>query len=97
MKKFTLLLLCAALMSLSTNAQEVIAAFGATEAMVPYYEMGWDSQAEFNTWTYTNTSSSTWKLGNPNKPFSTIDSNSQSSMILYTMPMDKMRWQRLLL
>ncbi len=82
MKKITLLLLVLALVCLNAGAQGVTAAFGASEAMVPYYEMGWDSQTEFNTWTYTSTSSSTWKLGNPSKSFSTIDSNSQSSMIL---------------
>lgn len=82
MKKITLLLLGAALVCLNAAAQGLEAAFGASEAMVPYYEMGWDSQDEFNTWTYSSTSSSTWKLGNPSKAFSTIDSNSQSSMIL---------------
>lgn len=82
MKNFTLLLLSTILVSLSSNAQELTAAFGANEAMVPYYEQGWDSQAEFNTWTYTSTSSSTWHLGNYGQSFSTIDSNSKSSMIL---------------
>ena len=82
MKKITLLLLVSALVCLNAGAQGLTAAFGASEAMVPYYEMGWDSQTEFNTWTYSSTSSSTWKLGNPSKSFSTIDSNSQSSMIL---------------
>ncbi len=82
MKKITLLLLGAALVCLNAAAQGLEAAFGASEAMVPYYEMGWDSQDEFNTWTYSSTSSSTWRLGNPSKAFSTIDSNSQSSMIL---------------
>jgi len=82
MKKITLLLLTAVLVSLGANAQHLTAAFGASEAMVPYYEMGWDSQSEFDTWTYTSTSSSTWKIGNLNKAFSTIDSNSSSSMIL---------------
>ena len=82
MKKFTLLILVSALMCLNAGAQGLTAAFGASEAMVPYYEMGWDSQDEFNTWTYSSTSSSTWKLGNRDLPFSTIDSNSQSSMIL---------------
>lgn len=82
MKKITLLFLGAALMSLSTNAQGLTAAFGASEAMVPYYEMGWDSQAEFDTWTYSSSSSSTWHLGNYGQSFSTIDSNSTSSMIL---------------
>ena len=81
MKKFTLFLV-SAFLCLNAGAQELTAAFGASEAMVPYYEVGWDSQTEFNTWTYTSTSSSTWHLGNPNQSFSTIDSNSQSSMIL---------------
>lgn len=82
MKKITLLLLSLAFLCFNSGAQEITAAFGASEAMVPYYEMGWDSQDEFNTWTYTSTSSSTWKLGNPSKAFSTIDSNSSSSMII---------------
>lgn len=82
MKKITFLLLSLAFLCFNSGAQEITAAFGASEAMVPYYEMGWDSQDEFNTWTYTSTSSSTWKLGNPSKAFSTIDSNSSSSMIL---------------
>ena len=80
MKKY--LFIFAALMCLSVSAQELTADFSASEAMVPYYEQGWDSQAEFNTWTYTSSSSSTWKLGNPSTPFSSIDSNSKSSMIL---------------
>lgn len=82
MKKITLSVLTAALVCLSAGAQGLQAAFGASEAMVPYYEMGWDSASEFDTWTYTSTSASTWKLGNASKAFSTIDSNSQSSMIL---------------
>ena len=82
MKKITFLLLSLAFLCFNSGAQEITAAFGANEAMVPYYEMGWDSQDQFNTWTYTSTSSSTWKLGNPSKAFSTIDSNSSSSMIL---------------
>ncbi len=82
MKKNTLLLLCATLISLSAGAQGLTAAFSASEAMVPYYEQGWDSEAEFNTWTYASTSSSTWHLGNAYMAFSTIDSNSQSSMVL---------------
>ncbi len=82
MKKITLLLLTAAFLCLNAGAQGLTAAFGASEAMVPYYEMGWDSQDEFNTWTYTAASSSTWHLGNASKAFSTIDSNSVSSMVL---------------
>lgn len=82
MRKITLSLLVSAVMCFNAGAQSLQAAFGASEAMVPYYEMGWDSQDEFNTWTYSSTSSSTWRLGNPSKAFSTIDSNSQSSMIL---------------
>lgn len=69
-------------MCLSVSAQELTADFGASEGMVSYYEQGWDSQAEFNTWTYSGSSSSTWKLGNASKPFSTIDDNSKSSMVL---------------
>lgn len=82
MKKFTLLLFVSALLSLSAGAQGLTAAFGASEAMVPYYEMGWDSQNEFDTWTYSSASSSTWHLGNLSQPFSSIDGNSHSSMIL---------------
>lgn len=82
MKKITLFVLSAALLCLNAGAQELTAAFGASEAMISYYEQGWDSQNEFNTWTYTSTSSSTWKLGNPSKAFSTIDPSSTSSMIL---------------
>ena len=82
MKKITLFVLSAALLCLNAGAQELTAAFGASEAMVPYYEQGWDSQDEFNTWTYTSTSSSTWRLGNPSKAFSTIDPSSTSSMVL---------------
>ena len=82
MKKITLFLLSMALLGLNAGAQELNAAFGASEAMVPYYEQGWDSQDEFNTWTYTSTSSSTWRLGNPSKAFSTIDPSSTSSMVL---------------
>ena len=81
MKKITLLL-GVTLMCLNAWGQGLTAAFGASEAMVPYYEMGWDSQDEFNTWTYTSTSSNTWKLGNRTPSFSTIDSNSQFSMVL---------------
>lgn len=69
-------------MCLGVSAQELTADFSASEAMVPYYEQGWDSQEEFNTWTYTSNNSSTWHLGNPSKPFSTIDSNSKASMVL---------------
>lgn len=82
MKKNILLFCAAALLCVNAQAQELTAAFGASEAMVPYYEMGWDSQDEFNTWTYTSSSSSTWHLGTFGQSFSTIDSNSTSSMIL---------------
>jgi len=82
MKKITLLLFAVALVCLGARAQELKAAFGASEAMIPYYEQGWDSETEFNTWTYSATSSSTWKIGNPSSNFSSIDANSESSMIL---------------
>ena len=83
MKKNTLLLLCATFMCLSASTQGLKADFSASEAMMPYYEQGWDSVDEFNTWTYTSSSSSTWHRGNASKPFSTIDPNSQSSMVLF--------------
>ena len=81
MKKFTTLLF-AALTAVAVNAQSLTASFSADEASVPYYSMGWDSATEFDTWTYQSTSSSTWKLGNPSQPFSSIDLTSMSSMIL---------------
>lgn len=82
MKKIYLFFIGLALVCINASAQDLTASFGAQEAMVAYYEQGWDSQDEFNTWNYTSTSSNSWMLGNPNKPFSTIDSNSISSMIL---------------
>ena len=82
MRKITFLLV-ASLVFLNVDAQELVAAFGCDKAMVPYYEQGWDSQAEFDTWTYTKTSSSTWMLANASKAFSTIDAKSKSSMALY--------------
>ncbi len=81
MKKITFLLI-ASFMFFHVGAQELKAGFGCDKAMVPYYEQGWDSQDEFNTWTYASTSSYTWKLGNASNPFSTIDSSSKSSMML---------------
>lgn len=82
MKKITLFFIVMALVGMNAAAQALNASFGAQEAMVAYYEQGWDSQDQFNTWTYTATSSSTWKLGNLSKSFSTIDPSSSSSMIL---------------
>lgn len=82
MKKITLFFIGLTLVCINASAQSLTAAFSAQEAMVAYYEQGWDSQNEFNTWAYSATSSSTWKMGNLSKPFSTIDSNSSSSMIL---------------
>lgn len=82
MKKITFIMLFVALAALSARAQALTASFSADEASVPYYEMGWDSPTEFATWTYQSTSSSTWKLGNPNQAFSSIDLTSTSSMVL---------------
>ena len=82
MKKITLFFIVMALVGMNAAAQALNASFGAQEAMVAYYEQGWYSQDQFNTWTYTATSSSTWKLGNLSKSFSTIDPSSSSSMIL---------------
>lgn len=82
MKKITFVMVFAALTVMGMRAQSLVASFAADEASVPYYEMGWDSSSEFNNWTYQSTSSSTWKLGNPSQPFSSIDLTSMSSMIL---------------
>ncbi|MBQ3960753.1 MAG: PKD domain protein, partial [Muribaculaceae bacterium] len=82
MKKITFVMVFAALAVMGMRAQSLVASFAADEASVPYYEMGWDSPSEFNNWTYQSTSSSTWKLGNPSQPFSSIDLTSMSSMIL---------------
>ncbi len=82
MKKITFIMVFAALAVMGMRAQSLVASFAADEASVPYYEMGWDSPSEFDNWTYQSTSSSTWKLGNPSQPFSSIDLTSMSSMIL---------------
>lgn len=83
MKKITFFVLFAVVAAMSSWGQGVRASFSADEALVPYYQMGWDSAEEFATWTYTSTSSSTWKLGNASKPFSSIDPSSTASMVLY--------------
>ena len=82
MKKITLAILLAVLATMSAMGQELVASFAAEEASVPYYEMGWDSASEFETWTYEATSSSTWKMGNRPQSFSTIDATSVASMTL---------------
>ena len=82
MKKTTIALLLAASAALSAWGQGLTASFGADEASVPYYQMGWDTPDEFATWTYESTSSSTWKQGNRSQSFSTIDQSSTASMIL---------------
>ena len=55
MKKSILFFVCT-LFGLTAYAQ-VTAAFSADEATKVYYAQGWDSQEEFNTWTYESTSS----------------------------------------
>ena len=82
MKKITFVMLFAAIVSLSAWGQGLTASFAAEEASVPYYQMGWDTPSEFDTWTYTSTSSSTWKQGNPSQSFEVIDLTSVASMIL---------------
>lgn len=82
MKKITFAFLFAVVAAMSAWGQGVTASFGADEALVPYYEMGWDSAEEFATWIYASTSSDTWKLGNRSPSFSSIDASSTSSMIL---------------
>jgi len=61
------------------------AGISAQEAAVTYYQMGWDSLDEANTWTYTGISNSTWTLTEKptlkgTKSFNTIDPESQYSM-----------------
>ena len=75
-------MLFVAVAAMSAWGQGLTASFTADEASVPYYQMGWDDAEEFATWTYNATSSNTWKIGNPTKPFKTIDPSSTSSMIL---------------
>lgn len=70
-----------------TPKPAIEAAFTADEAKTPYYEMGWDSQEAYDTWTYNATSSTTWYMGaNPSlsgtKPFSSIDESSQNSLCI---------------
>lgn len=81
MKKITFMLF-AALAVVTMRAQSLTASFGADESSVSYYEMGWDSSTEFDTWTYQATSSSTWVLGNRTPSFQSIDPTSMSSLIL---------------
>ena len=80
MKRF--LLIASLLTGLGAWAQGLTANFSSSESMVSYYSMGWDSQEEFDTWTYQQTSSLTWHLGTCSTPFSNIDKTSTSSMVL---------------
>ncbi len=82
MKKITFALLFAAMAVMSTWGQGLTASFAAEEASVPYYQMGWDTPSEFDSWTYEATSSSTWKLGNRSQSFEAIDQTSVASLIL---------------
>ncbi len=82
MKKITLLMFCVALAAMSALAQGLVASFSADEAAVPYYQMGWDTADEFDTWTYQATSYYTWEMGNANQAFQSIDPSSTASMVL---------------
>ena len=82
MKNFTLVMLFAAVAAMSAWGQGLTASFSADEASAPYYQMGWDNADEFATWTYSSTSSSTWRLGNPSQSFQNIDPSSSASMVL---------------
>lgn len=82
MKKFTFILLFAAIAVMSAWGQALSASFAADEASVPYYQMGWDSPSEFATWTYESTSTSTWKQGNRTQSFGVIDQANVASLIL---------------
>ncbi len=82
MKKITFVMLLAALAVMSVSAQGLVASFSADEASVPYYQMGWDTPDEFDTWTYQATSSETWRMGNPSQSFQSIEPSSTASMVL---------------
>ena len=82
MKNFTLVMLFAAVAAMNAWGQGLTASFSADEASAPYYQMGWDNADEFATWTYSSTSSSTWRLGNPSQSFQNIDPSSSASMVL---------------
>ncbi|MBQ7422668.1 MAG: PKD domain-containing protein [Prevotella sp.] len=77
--------------SLMVQAQELIAVFSAEEASTTYYEQGWDSAEEYNTWTYTSkTGSSTWALAErpyfsgagTQEPFSKLELGSVYSLAI---------------
>ncbi len=82
MKKITFVMLFAAMMAMSAWGQGLTASFAADEASVPYYQMGWDTPSEFDTWTYESTSSSTWRQGNRSQSFGTIDLTNVASLLL---------------
>ena len=82
MRKITFVLLFAAMAVMSAWGQELKASFAADEASVPYYQMGWDTPSEFDTWTYESTSSSTWRQGNRSQSFGTIDLTNVASLLL---------------
>lgn len=77
----------AALLAVVTATAQPQAAFDAAEAQLTYYEMGWDSAEEAQTWTYKRTASGnfSWHLyeypiytGQP--LFSSIDPESTTSL-----------------
>ena len=82
MKKITFIMLFAAMAVMSALGQGLTASFAADEALIPYYQMGWDTADEFATWTYSSTSSNTWRQGNRSQSFQRIDPSSMASMIL---------------
>ena len=87
MRKSLLLLGALAWLGIMAHAQGAVANFSCDEATIPYYEQGWDSEAEAATWTYESTSSETWQLrATPTTygatPFTTIESDSQYSLTL---------------
>lgn len=74
--------------TLGAYAQSLQAAFSAAEAKVAYYTMGWDSEAEFDTWTYTEEGESGWEMGatpytSGAVTFDKIDPSSLSSLLLH--------------
>lgn len=87
MRKSLLLLGALACMGITGHAQGAVANFSCDEATVAYYEQGWDSQDEADTWSYQSTSSETWQLrATPTTygatSFTTVESDSQYSLTL---------------
>lgn len=71
------------------------AAIGAQESSKVYYEMGWDSVEEAETWKYYGINEKSWTLAavgfNNTQPFSSIDPKSQYSLAIFYDDYSKQR------